>query len=162
MNINIFDQDNSDWKKFAEDLLWQQCVYEKNEYSGYDIICRASNKMWGNEPYPRGNKPGDIVKDTRFLSYYIGPVRELTWKELTLALGFFKDGLLNDGHNCKKCPERNKCNAYFKDNEEQECCRWWKQNMPVRDVEERYNEFIEKLIGEEPIEIEKEEIETGV
>lgn len=34
--------------------------------------------------YPRGDKTGEIVGDTRILSYWIGPTKQLTWKELSL------------------------------------------------------------------------------
>lgn len=125
--------DVEDWKEFATQLLWHNIVYSKNEYSGYDVVT-DDHPSWAKELpnehlYPRGNKPGDIMRDTGFLSYYIGPVKKLSWKELALELGLFEDILTPDGHDCKNCPQRKDCLAYFKDDPDQERCRWWMENM---------------------------------
>lgn len=118
-----------DWKLFAEDLLWRNIVHGKNDYSGYDIVTDDvpfwAKGLTTEQIYPRGDKPGDIVRDTRFLSYSIGPTKQLTWKELALELGLFEDILTPDGHDCKICPDREGCHAYFKDDPDQERCSGW-------------------------------------
>ena len=149
-NTNAFKQENIPWKEWVQALLWHNVVYHKNEYSGYDMVAKTGpvRTHWnpfGVDPYIRGDNVGDIVSDTSFLSYSIGPVRKLTWKELTLALGFWKDHLLSDGHDCEKCPCKNNCNAYFKYDKDQECCKWWIDNMDVKPLEERYKEFMDEL-----------------
>lgn len=120
-----------DWKSFAERLLWRNIVYHKNEYSGYDLITDDVPEWMKDKPedqiYPRGDKPGEIVRDTRILSYWIGPTKQLTWKELALELGLFEDILIPDGHDCYVCPERKDCTAYFKDDPDQERCSGWKE-----------------------------------
>ena len=105
-------KDDMDWKALAAQLLWFNIVYRKNEYSGYDVVLDSS--------------PREILRDTSFLSYYsVGPVKKLSWKELALELGLFEDILTPDGHDCKNCPHRKDCIAYFKDDPDQERCGWW-------------------------------------
>lgn len=150
--MNIFDRNNFDFESLTGQLIWFNVVSHSDEYSGYDIIQNISEKSFWNEienPYPRGNKPGDIVRDTTFLSYSIGPVRRLTWKELCLALGFYKDILLPDYHNCLKCEEYKKCKAYFKDDPKQERCNSWERNHKneIPDLEEEYKKFIDDLLN---------------
>ena len=128
-----FRKDNMDWEELATVLLWMNIVHDKNGYSTYDVVTDG-HPSWAKELpdeqlYPRGHKPGDIVRDTDFLSYYIGPVKKLSWKELALELGLFEDILTPDGHDCKSCPERKDCFAYFKDDPDQERCSWWEDNM---------------------------------
>ena len=152
--MNIFDE-NNDWKSFAGDLLWHNVVYHRDEYSGYDIIQNVHFKSFWNDvdnPYPRGNKPGDIVRDVTFLSYSIGPTRRLTWKELTLALGFYKDILLPDYHDCSRCEDHKKCKAYFKDDPKQERCSGWEKDHAneVPDIEEEWKKFIDDLLNNPP------------
>ena len=114
--MNILNRDNINWEDLTAQLLWHNVVYHRNEYSGYDIIT-GEIPFWckdkPEEACQRGYHPGDIVRDIRFLSYYIGPTRQLSWKELTLALGFWKDILLPDHHNCNICSQRKDCKAYF-------------------------------------------------
>lgn len=150
--FNIFDRDNFDFESLTGQLLWCHCVEHGDEYSGYDIIQNPSPKsFWvGMEnPYPRGNKPGDIVRDITFLSYSIGPTRRLSWKELTLALGFYKDCLLPDYHDCSKCEDYKKCKAYFKDDPKQERCSGWIKDHAdeVPDLEEEWKKFIDDLLN---------------
>lgn len=123
-------KDNIDWKKFAKSLLWRNIVQNKNEYSGYDIITNdipAWCKDKPEEACQRGYKPGDIVPDVSFLSYWIGPTKRLTWKELALELGLFNEQLVPDGHDCHKCPKEKTCFAYFKYDPDQERCSCWKE-----------------------------------
>lgn len=123
-----------DWKEFAKQLLWCKCVEDKNGYSGYDIVVEPGpNNVFSfiDNPFPRGHKPGDIVRDTSFLSYWIGPVKKLSWKELALAIGLFENNFIPDGHDCKKCKCAKTCHAYFKDDPEQEVCGWWKEHYCV-------------------------------
>lgn len=151
MNINNLTPE--DWKSLAAELIWFNVVSHKNEYSGYDIITNA-DVPWFTEKegplskYPRGNKPGDIHRDIRFLSYYIGPTRQLTWKELALALGLYKDILLPDYHDCSKCEDHKNCRAYFKDDPDQERCSGWmndhKDELP--DLEEEYKKFMDNIL----------------
>lgn len=171
--MNILNRDNINWENLTAQLLWHNVVYHKNEYSGYDIITDYKTlPLWckdnPEQAYPRGNKPGDIVGDIRILSYWIGPSRQLTWKELTLALGFWKDILLPDHHDCSICSQRNGCKAYFKDNPDQERCSGWMQEHGKPNEEEEYKKFIDNLLnpidnGELKIDlsnIDKEELET--
>jgi hypothetical protein len=104
-------KDDMDWKQFATQLLWHNIVYHKNEYSGYDVIINGEDRR--------------ISMDTGFLSYYVGAVEKLTWKGLALELGLFEDHLVPDGHDCKNCPHRKDCIAYFKDDPDHERCSWW-------------------------------------
>ena len=150
--MNILNRDNIDWETLVAQLLWHQVVYHKNEYSGYDIItdykvlpdwCKDNREY----AYPRGNKPGDIVRDIRFLSYWIGPSRQLTWKELALALGFWKENLLPDYHDCSICSQRKDCKAYFKDDKDQERCSGWMEEHGKPNEEEEYKKFIDNLLN---------------
>jgi hypothetical protein len=150
--MNILNRDNIDWETLAAQLLWHQVVYHKNEYSGYDIITDYKTlPVWCKDnpeyAYPRGNKPGDIVRDIRFLSYWIGPSRQLTWKELALALDFWKENLLPDYHDCSICSQRKDCKAYFKDNKDQERCSGWMQEHGKPNEEEEYKKFIDNLLN---------------
>lgn len=148
--MNILNRDNINWENLTAQLLWHNVVYHKNEYSGYDIITNELPSWCKDNPnqvYPRGNKPGDIVRDIRFLSYWIGPSRQLTWKELTLALGFWKDILLHDHHDCSICSQRKDCKAYFKDNTDQERCSGWMQEHGKPNEEEEYKKFIDNLLN---------------
>jgi hypothetical protein len=123
-----------DWKQFATELLWRNCIHDKNGYSGYDLVTepeRYSLFSALDNPFPRGDKPGDIVRDTSILSYWIGPVKRLSWKELALALGLFEDHFIPDGHDCKKCKCADTCHAYFKDDPDHEVCGWWKEHYCV-------------------------------
>ena len=169
--MNIFNRDNIDWENFTAKLLWHNVVYHGNEYSGYDIITGEIPSWCKDNPeqaYQRGHKPGDIVGDMRILSYWIGPTKQLTWKELTLALGFWKDILLSDHHDCNICSQREGCNAYFKDNPDQPRCSGWMKEHGEPDDEEEYKKFIDDLLN--PIDnselkidlsnIDKEELET--
>lgn len=126
-------KDDMDWERLATTLLWMNIVHDKNEYSTFDIVTE-DHPIWMKDlpdemKYPRGHRPGDIVRDTSFLSYGIGPVKKLSWKELALELGLFEDILTPDGHDCKNCPERKDCHAFFKDDPDQERCSWWDENM---------------------------------
>ena len=124
------NKDNIDWKEFAKSLLWRNIVHDKNEYSGYDVITNYIPSWCKDNPEQacqRGYKPGDVVRDIRFLSYWIGPTKQLSWKELALELGLFEDILIPDGHDCKVCPDRKGCRAYFKDDPDQERCSGWKE-----------------------------------
>lgn len=114
-------KDNVDWKKFAEELLWRNIVHNKNEDSLYDIMLKD---------YPDRNiKRGDISY-WRICSY-VDPFsyKPLTWKELALELGLFKEHLTPDGHKCKGCPKENDCTAFFKYDEDHERCNWWTENI---------------------------------
>lgn len=137
---NIFERDKNDWESWVESLLWYNIVYHKNEYSGCDLI--VNDAVAG-----RGYRNGDIVGDTRILSYYIGDVKRLTWKELALALGFFKDHLTSDGHDCEKCEERETCRAFFKDDKDQERCSGWMEKHGKPDDEKEYRKFIDDLMS---------------
>lgn len=153
--MNIFDEKNFDYKSLVGQLLWRNTVSHKDEYSGYDIIQNLpANSFWAEmeNPYPRGNKPGDIVRDITFLSYSIGPTRRLTWKELTLALGFYKECLLPDYHDCSRCKYYKKCKAYFKDDSKQERCSGWLHDHAdeVPDLEEEWKKFIDDLLNNPP------------
>jgi hypothetical protein len=77
-------KDNVDWQKFAESLLWHIIVYDKNADSGYDMMSNGE------------------IGCFRFSSI-IDPFsyRHLTWKELALELGLFKEYLTPDGINVK-------------------------------------------------------------
>jgi len=169
--MNIFNRDNIDWENLTAKLLWHNVVYHGNEYSGYDIITGEIPSWCKDNPeqaYQRGHKPGDIVGDIRILSYWIGPTRQLSWKELTLALGFWKDILLPDHHDCSICSQRDGCNAYFKDNPDQPKCSGWIKEHGEINEEEEYKKFIDDLLN--PIDnselkidlsnIDKEELET--
>lgn len=150
--MNIFDRDKINWEDLSAWLLWYNVVSHKNEYSGYDIITSYKTlPIWckdnPEQAYPRGDKPGDIIRDIRFLSYWIGPSRQLTWKELTLALGFWKDILLPDHHDCSICNQRKECHAYFKDDPDQERCSVWMDEHGKPNDEEEYKKFIDNLIN---------------
>ena len=150
--MNSFNRDNINWENLTARLLWHNVVYHKNEYSGYDIITNYKTlPSWCNndinQAYPRGHRPGDIVNDIRFLSYYIGPTRQLTWKELTLALGFWKDILLPDHHDCSICSQRKDCKAYFKDDKNQARCSGWIKEHGEPDNEEEYKKFMDNLLN---------------
>lgn len=153
--MNIDNITNEDFKNLAASLLWCHCVEHSDEYSGYDIIQNPPPKsFWvGMEnPYPRGNRPGDIVRDITFLSYSIGPTRRLSWKELTLTLGLYKDCLLPDYHDCSKCEDYKNCKAYFKDDPKQERCSGWIKDHAdeVPDLEEEWKKFIDDLLNNPP------------
>ena len=137
---NIFDQDNIDFKNWVAALLWNQIVYHKNEFSGYELIINPAE-------YVSGYKKGDIISDTRFLSYYIGKTTPLTWKQLALVMGFWKDHLLPDHHICGECPLEKKCNAYFKYDDDQERCSVWMDEHGKPDDEEEYKKFIDNLMN---------------
>jgi len=150
--MNIFNRENIDWETLVSQLLWFNVVSHKNEYSGYDIITKYKTlPLWCNgDPelaYQRGYKPGDILRDTSFLSYYVGPVRKLTWKELALVLGFWKEQLLPDYHNCSICQQKDKCYAYFKDDPEQERCSGWMKDHGHPNDEEEYKKFIDNILS---------------
>ena len=113
-------KDDMDWKALATQLLWFNIVYRKiwygisavsDRYSGYDVVLDSSTR--------------EILRDTSFLSYSVGHVKKLSWKELALELGLFEDILTPDGHDCKNCPHRKDCIAYFRDDPDQERCSWW-------------------------------------
>lgn len=128
------NKNNIDWEELCKDILWRLTVAHKNEYSGYDIVTEVIPFWLKNaseeEIYPRGNKPGDIVRDTRFLSYSIGPVKKMSWKDLAIELGLGEEfGLFFDGHDCYQCPGNSICNAYFKYDKDHEQCNWWKEHM---------------------------------
>ncbi len=153
MNINNIT--NEDFKNLASSLLWCHCVEHSDEYSGYDIIQNPPPKSFWvgiENPYPRGNRPGDIIRDITFLSYSIGPTRRLSWKELTLALGLYKDCLLPDYHDCSRCEDHKKCKAYFKDDPKQERCSGWEKDHAneVPDIEEEWKKFIDDLLNNPP------------
>lgn len=105
-------KDNVDWQKFAESLLWHIIVYDKNADSGYDMMSNGE------------------IGCFRFSSI-IDPFsyRHLTWKELALELGLFKEYLTPDGHKCKGCSKENDCTAFFKYDEDHERCNWWTENI---------------------------------
>lgn len=117
------NKNNMDWKSFAESLLWHNIVYDKNGDSGWDIM----------------EDEGEIGH-WRFSSIITpGTYKPLTWKELALALGLYEEYLTPDGHDCKNCPERKDCMAYFKDDEDHERCHWWMENM-MKDEEAEGND----------------------
>lgn len=116
----VMRKDNVDWKEFAEALLWWNVVAHKNEDSYYDLI--VSDKYSNG----RGYNVGDIGH-FRICSYYVGEFIPLTWKQLALALGLFEDHLIHDGHDCKICPKRDGCTAYFKDDPDHERCNGWEE-----------------------------------
>jgi len=128
-------KDNVDWKEFASKLLWCNIVYHKNEYSGYDIITddipENFKHLTKEQIYQRGYKPGDIVPDTRILSYWIGPTKQLSWKELALELGLFEDLLIHDGHDCNICKKHDKCTAFFKDDPDHERCNGFMKSTAI-------------------------------
>jgi hypothetical protein len=95
------------------------------------------------------HKKGDIVGDVRFLSYSIGVTRPLTWKELALVLGFWKDHLTPDGHDCKICEDRETCHAFFKDDLDHERCSGWMEKYGKPDDEVEYQKFMDKLFNED-------------
>ena len=102
-----------------------------NEYSGYDVMT--------TDDYiePRGIRKGDVEK-WQFCSY-VDPHshKPLSWREFALELGLFEEFLLPDGHDCKKCPNRKNCIAYFKDDEKQATCDWWKKNKEWKQNEKK-------------------------
>ena len=132
--MTTMTKDDIDWKTFAKALLWNRIVYEKNEYSGYDLIT-DNIPAWGKgmtqeQLYPRGYKPGMIVGNTDILSYYIGPIKKLSYKDLAIELGLGEEfGLIWDGHVCKGCPKEKTCYAFFKYDGDHEKCNWWSENM---------------------------------
>jgi len=97
------------WEEFAKALLWNRIVYDKNGNSGYEV----------DTTHEVGNFSIRACQPNAY--------KELTWKELCLELGIWEDMLLSDGHNCKECPERNNCSAYFKDDPDQEQCSGWQK-----------------------------------
>ena len=137
---NVFNTEKIDWKTWVQALLWYQVVSHKNEFSGHELMIEP----WEGRPQ---YKKGDIIGDTRLLSYYIGKTRPLTWKELALAMGFWKDYLLPDHHDCSICSQRKKCTAYFKDDKDQERCSGWMDEHGCPDVEEEYKKFIDNLMN---------------
>ena len=140
-STNIYDQDNIDFKNWVAALLWHQIVYHKNEFSGYELIINPAE-------YVSNYKKGDIISDTRFLSYYIGETRKLSWKELALVMGFWKDHMLPDHHVCGECPLENKCYAYFKYDDDQERCNGWMESFPdkIQTIDEEYEKFIRSMM----------------
>lgn len=114
------NKNDINWENFAKDLLWRMIVSHKNEDSGYDVITSIANPEYGRHGYNVGD-----IGAWRFLSFYIGDFKPLTWKELALELGIFADRLTPDGHDCKICPEHKKCQAYFKDDPDHERCNFW-------------------------------------
>lgn len=116
------NKENINWQEFAQSLLWNRIVYDKNGYSGWDI-------MLVDGPEGRGIHRGDIGHWS--IQSYLDPLSYagLTWKGLAVALGIFEDFLIPDGHDCKKCPEREKCQAFFKDDEDHERCNWWEEHQ---------------------------------
>ena len=142
-NVNVFERDKINWESWVESLLWRNIVYHKNEYSGFDILIIPAEYMKGHY------KKGDIIGDVRFLSYSIGVTRPLTWKELALVLGFWKDHLTPDGHDCEICENRKKCHAYFKEDKEQERCSEWMKKHGKPDDEVEYQKFMDKLFNED-------------
>ena len=142
-DCNIFERDKINWESWVESLLWTNIVYRKNEYSGFDILIKPEEYM--KDHY----KKGDIVGDVRFRSYSIGMTRPLTWKELALVLGFFKDHLTPDGHDCKICEDRETCPAFFKDDLDQERCSGWMEKHGKPDDVVEYQKFIDKLFNED-------------
>lgn len=122
--MGVFNKNNINWESFGQDLLWNNIIYHKNEYSGYDIITSIN--------HPEGKRNGFDVGDIGYydiLSFYVGEYKHLTWKELALELGLFEDHLISDGHDCKKCTNHDKCIAFFKDDVDHERCNWWEKNM---------------------------------
>jgi len=143
---NIFNRKDIDWERWVEALLWHQIVYHKNEYSGYDLMVKP---LEINGEKIRGYEKGDIVGDITFLSYYIGETKRLTWKELALCLGFWKDSQLPDYHDCGECPLADNCDAYFKWDEDQERCGGWIEKCAdkVPPIEEEYKKFIDRMMS---------------
>lgn len=137
---NTFEQDKIDWKGWVKAILWHQYVYYGNDFSGYEIMVKPFEI---NGESVRGYRKGDIVGDTRILSYSIGETRRLTWRELALCLGLWKENLLTDGHNCQKCPDHKKCKAYFKDDKKQLRCSGWTDD---KTLDERYQEFMDEIM----------------
>lgn len=136
---NIFERDKINWESWVKSLLWHNIVYHKNEYSGCNLMIEPH--------FSRHYKKGDIVGDVRFLSYYIGVTRPLTWKELALVLGFWKDHLTPDGHDCEICEDREKCHAYFKGDKDQERCSGWMEKHGKPDDEAEYQKFLDNLMN---------------
>ena len=139
---NIFHREDIDWERWVEALLWHQIVYHKNEFSGYELVVNPAE-------YTTSVKKGDIIGDTKFLSYSIGETRRLTWKELALCLGFWKDSQLPDYHDCGACPLVDNCEAYFKWDEDQERCSGWIEKCAdkVPPIEEEYKKFIDRMMS---------------
>lgn len=113
--VGAINKNNIDWRAVAAHALWCLCVRDKNEYSGLEISDATGNiasfSMMAYLP-PGESKP-----------------RHLSWKQLSLELGLFKDLLTPDGHDCTKCPEEKKCKAFFKHDKDHERCNWWQEHM---------------------------------
>ena len=127
------------WEEFGKLLLWRMIVRHKNEDSGYDVITSVANPKYGMSGYENGQ-----IGVWRFLSFYIGEFKPLTWKELALELGLFEEDLTPDGHDCKACPNSKECEAYFKDDPDHERCNWWEglmsKNLKTEDGKTYNNE----------------------
>lgn len=138
--MNIFERDKANWEEWVSSLLWHQVIYHKNDFSGYELMVEPNQ-------YTHCKK-GDIVGNTMILSYSIGQTRRLTWKELALVLGFWKDALLPDYHKCDDCPLVDKCTAYFKWDEDHERCNGWMEKCAdkVPDLDEEYQKFIDRMM----------------
>lgn len=117
------NKNNIDWKEFGKQLFWHLVVRHKNEYSGFDVMMEEG-------PESRGIHKGDIGHFS--ILSYVDPFsyKHLTYKELALELGLFKRHLISDGHDCHKCPEEEKCTAYFKYDPDHERCYSWEQLHP--------------------------------
>jgi len=116
------------WEEFAKQLLWNRIVYDKNGNSGWEI-----------------DTTGEIGHFS-ILAQHMNAYKELTWKELCLELGVWEDMLVSDGHNCKECPDREKCSAYFKDDTDHEQCYGWQQRYGFTKAHDK------KLLTKEDIE----------
>ena len=102
-----------DWEELAKQLLWIKVVESKNEDAFYEI-----------------SETGELGT-FRYSSSLKEKYRTVSWKELALELGLFKDLLTPDGHDCKVCPSREKCTAYFKDDPDHERCSEWEKNYVI-------------------------------
>lgn len=103
-----------DWELVAKKLLWCHFVDNKHEKSGWFQMND------GGEPQ-YGLNFSSIVHPSQY--------HALTWKDLMWEWGVMPDAIMSDTHDCTKCPKRDTCESYFKDNKDQEQCSYWTTNV---------------------------------
>lgn len=112
--LGTINKNDIDWRAVAAHALWCLCVSNKNDYSGLEI----------------SDATGDIASFS--IMAYLPPgesnPRPLSWKQLSLELGLFKDLLTPDGHDCTKCLEEKNCKAIFKYDKDHERCWQWQEH----------------------------------
>ena len=108
------------WEEFAKALIWNRIVYDKNGDSGWEVDTTHT------------------VGHFSIMACQVHPYKSLTWKELALELGLWENDLISDGHDCKECPERETCSAYFKDDPDHEQCYGWQQLYGFSKAPERH------------------------